>query len=325
MVLVLEQRNEGRSAVSRIVTVLNALHTSGEPLSLSSLVRRTGLPKTTVHRLMQELTAHSLVERHGNRYSLGVAVGRLAGSVREERLRGARHRLLPHLVDLYEQTHRTVSLAILRGPLDALAVGTGPSSAVAGGPRVVFIERIFGHQHRCTPSDLTHVAPAHCTAIGKVLLAGVPLSAPVGEGHSSGSSPSGHPGHSGHSGRAWPTGLKRWTARTITDPAVLESELARIRREGIAYSSGEYVPGVCCVAVPVRDSQGHSIAAISVSGGPAARLDVAAVSADLRRTAHAISLSLRVPASGTPHVRTALRLWTLGLSPTDERCADEFL
>jgi IclR family transcriptional regulator, KDG regulon repressor len=272
MPLVLEQleaksKSSTRSAVSRIVTVLNALHASGEPQPLSSLARRTGLPKTTLHRLMQELSAHSLVERHGNCYTLGVAVGKLAGSAREERLRGARHRLLPHLVDLYERTHRTVSLAVLRDR------------------RVVFVERIFGREHQCTPSDLTQAAPAHCTAVGKVLLTGVPFS--------------GHP---------WPTGLKRWTARTITDPAVLESELARIRAEGIAYSAGEYVPGVCCVAVPVRDGHGHPIAAVAISGGPTARLDTPALSTDIRRTAHAISVSLRVPANGTPHVRTALHL-----------------
>lgn len=263
-----EQRSESgaRSAVSRIVTVLNALHASGEPLSLSRVARSTGLPKTTLHRLMGELTAHSLVERHGNCYTLGVAVGRLAGSAREERLRGARHRLLPHLIDLYERTHRTVSLAVLRDR------------------RVIFVERIFGHGHQCTPSDFTQVAPAHCTAAGKILLAGAPVS--------------GHP---------WPAGLKRWTTSTITDPAALESELVRVRAEGIAYSAGEYVPGVRCVAVPVRDGRGLPIAAVAVSGGPAARLDIQTVSTDIRRTAHAISLSLRVPPSGTTRVRTVLR------------------
>src|SRR6266436_2755652 len=63
--------------------------------------------------------------------------------------------------------------------------------------------------------------------------------------------------------------LERFTARTITDRAVLESELDRFVNVGYAVDNEEYVLGVACVAVPVRNRHGDVIAAIAVQGATA--------------------------------------------------------
>ena len=63
--------------------------------------------------------------------------------------------------------------------------------------------------------------------------------------------------------------LQRFTERTITDRAVLESELDRIVNVGYAVDNEEYVLGVACVAVPVRNRHGDVIAAIAVQGATA--------------------------------------------------------
>src|SRR6266576_2395777 len=91
--------------------------------------------------------------------------------------------------------------------------------------------------------------PPHCCASGKLLLAH--LAAPE---------------------RARLLGLmplERFTERTITDRAVLESELDRIVSVGYAVDNEEYVLGVACVAVPVRNRHGDVIAAIAVQGATA--------------------------------------------------------
>ena len=63
--------------------------------------------------------------------------------------------------------------------------------------------------------------------------------------------------------------LERFTERTITDRAVLESELDRIVSVGYAVDNEEYVLGVACVAVPVRNRHGDVIASLAVQGATA--------------------------------------------------------
>ena len=89
------------------------------------------------------------------------------------------------------------------------------------------------------------LTPLHCTSSGKVLLA--------------------------HAvGRA-PMALRRFTPRTVTDPATLQAELAEVRATGVARVYEEYEAGLNAVAAPVRDRFGAVVAALSVSG-PSYRL-----------------------------------------------------
>jgi IclR family KDG regulon transcriptional repressor len=67
-------------------------------------------------------------------------------------------------------------------------------------------------------------------------------------------------------------GLKRLTPDTITSPDRLREDLAKIRRQGWAFSVGELTPGVAAIAVPLRDSNGDVVAALSI-GGLASRFD----------------------------------------------------
>ena len=63
--------------------------------------------------------------------------------------------------------------------------------------------------------------------------------------------------------------LEQFTHRTITDRHLLESEMERIVSTGYAVDNEEYVLGVSCVAVPVRDSLGEVVAAIAVHAATA--------------------------------------------------------
>ena len=75
--------------------------------------------------------------------------------------------------------------------------------------------------------------------------------------------------------------LKAYTGCTITDPAVMRNELEEIRHNGYAVDNMEHEYGVRCVAVPLFDSTGQVIAAVSVSG-PSPRFDPETILNDAR-------------------------------------------
>jgi acetyl-CoA synthetase len=60
-------------------------------------------------------------------------------------------------------------------------------------------------------------------------------------------------------------GLRRFTPRTITDPAVLRVELETVRRRGYAVECEELFPDFCCIAAPVRDARGRVLAVLGIS------------------------------------------------------------
>jgi IclR family transcriptional regulator, acetate operon repressor len=91
--------------------------------------------------------------------------------------------------------------------------------------------------------------PHHCTAVGKLFLAFGAVVLPPGR-------------------------LPALTSDTVTDPALLERQLERVRADGYAVVVGELEPGLAAVAAPVRAGGGEVLAALSVSG-PDARLSPA--------------------------------------------------
>jgi DNA-binding IclR family transcriptional regulator len=67
--------------------------------------------------------------------------------------------------------------------------------------------------------------------------------------------------------------LYRYTQNTITDPALLDRELEKIRLAGVSTDNQEFLAGVVCVAVPVRGPNGQAAAALAVSA-PFARMSL---------------------------------------------------
>ncbi|MCR1784737.1 IclR family transcriptional regulator [Nocardioides carbamazepini] len=139
------------TVLGKAVALLRAFGTDDRLLPLAELVRRTGLPKGTVHRIAGDLVHHRLLEKTDHGY-------RLAGGLFELGMRAATERTLlevamPFLQDLYERTHETVHLG------------------VRDGTEVVYVAKIGGHRQARSPSRTGGRMPMHCTALGKVLLA----------------------------------------------------------------------------------------------------------------------------------------------------------
>jgi DNA-binding IclR family transcriptional regulator len=145
----------GRSVTSRALAVLDAFSPSSPRLTLSEIAGRAGLPLTTAHRLLGELTAWgALTRRPDGRYEIGRRLwdlGLLAPVQLELRQVAA-----PFLLDVHTATRETVHLAV-REDVSAL-----------------YVERISGRESVPVVSQVGSRLPLHATGVGKVLLAWAP-------------------------------------------------------------------------------------------------------------------------------------------------------
>ncbi|MDG4834306.1 IclR family transcriptional regulator [Solwaraspora sp. WMMD1047] len=220
------------TSVGKALALLNTFSngTSGV-LGVSEIARRAGVAKSTAYRLLCILESHGLVEREGDRWLLGAQLFRLGNLVPVCRPRKLRDRALPHMQDLYEATHATIQLAVPHGH------------------QVLYLEKIYGHNHLDSPSTVGGLMPMYCTAVGKAMLsrADAQTVAEVVAG-----------------------GLTPLTPRTITDPTRLANELATARRTGYAVDRQEARLGLTCVGAPILE-HGVVTGALSLSV-PAGRL-----------------------------------------------------
>lgn len=145
------QTDGDSSTTARIVALLTAFQVGDGALGVSELARRTGLPKTTVHRLAGHLVQHGLLERVGTTVRLGLRlfeIGQLA--TRQRDLVDAAR---PLLADLREATRNTVHLAVLEAT------------------EVVYLDILRGPDAPQLSSRVGGRFPAHATAVGKAVLA----------------------------------------------------------------------------------------------------------------------------------------------------------
>jgi len=217
----------GNHAVLKALDILDLLAQTKAPLPLKEIARRLEQPESSAHRLLASLTAKGYVQQRdpNGPYSLGWKVVLLARALQPE-LRLTQE-LRPCLEDLVRQLKHTVNLGVLNGA------------------RVLYLDCLVPDQSMSlyTPPGLS--VPAHATALGKCLLAHLP----AGEREAA----------------VERLDLAPSTPTTITDRAELLRALEEIRERGYAVDASEFVRGVTCVAVPVKDLSGRAVAAISTT------------------------------------------------------------
>jgi IclR family acetate operon transcriptional repressor len=135
----------------RIVLVLRAFRAEEDAVGAAELARRTGLPKSTVHRIVQSLLDEGLLEKHGSEVRLGLPLFEIGQRV--PRQRALRDAALPYMSDLREATRQTVHLAVLEGS------------------EVVYVEILASAGGPSLPSRVGGRLPAHATGVGKAILA----------------------------------------------------------------------------------------------------------------------------------------------------------
>jgi DNA-binding IclR family transcriptional regulator len=239
--------------LDRAFAILNALAAVPHDASLVELAEMVNLHKSTVHRLVMILEGYRMVERdqQTGRYHLGLRLFEL-GTIAIASF-NIREKARRHLERIVYEVEETVHLCVLD----------------AG--EVLYLDKIEPSRSVRMASQIGRRNPAHCTAVGKAMLACLTEREvdDILRQH----------------------GLPRRTPKTITTPAELKSELKSIRERGYSIDNEEVEEGVRCVGAAVLDHTGRPLAAISVSA-PAFRLPLEktpVVAASVCRAAQALS------------------------------------
>lgn len=212
-------------SVVRALQILDAFTRESPVLTVKDLHTRLGLPKPTVSRLASVLAEDGLLRRTENGYQLGPKTFQLGSLFARQYHVADAGR--PALEAMAQTSMQTCCLGVLSGRDVVYLVVTTPPRAL---------------HHVVEPGTGDY---AHATALGKVILATMTseaLDRTLGRGS-----------------------LPTKTARTISDRASLDKELARVRERGYAVDREETDPGLACVGLPV-ELPGLGAAAISVSG-----------------------------------------------------------
>ncbi|TVT24852.1 IclR family transcriptional regulator [Amycolatopsis acidiphila] len=220
------RNTDARGAVGKALEVLTALSRPGGPHRLADLAKQCELPKPTAHRMLQTMA------------EAGFAVG--AGSGQYD----VGPRLLGLSAAVLSGSHAT---RFTRPVLAELQRRTGHTVhyAVRHDDHAVYVEKVEPEQAYRMNSHVGGEVPLHCTGVGRAMLARLPEAEVAAI-------------------LAGPLAAR--TPRTLTDPAKIRRELAKLDKQGYLVDDEQNEPHVRCVAAPVLDGLGQVAGAISVSG-----------------------------------------------------------
>src|SRR3954454_17714827 len=223
-----DRARSGVQSLGRAFGILEEVARHREGIGLADLSKLVGLHNSTTFHLAKTMVSLGYVRqaRDTKRYRVGRPLFALAASALDE-----------------------IEMVNLATPiLEDLSRESGESGhfAVRKGDSVVVIARTSGAGAFQLTDRVGVVRPAHCTALGKIILASLR-----------------------------PDQLKRFlervdlkpsTKKSITEPSALLREITEIRRSAIAFDDGEYNAEVRCIAVPVYNFTGEVIGALGISG-----------------------------------------------------------
>jgi len=218
----------------RLLQLLELVCSAPEPQTLVEVVRLSGQPKPSVHRMLQQLEAGGLLARGGDgrRYAITPRLMRFAETVlRSSTSTGVRHAVLRQLVADVGETCNLTALS---------------------GAEVIYLDRVetaFPLRLELGPGSRV---PLHCSASGKLFLAHLPK--PQRERLLDGLQ------------------YQRYTAHTLRSREALEGELDQIRRDGHSVDAEEFIDGLVCVAVPVREEPHGPVRCAVALQAPAVRM-----------------------------------------------------
>jgi IclR family transcriptional regulator, KDG regulon repressor len=220
-------------SLQKALRILVHLGQNGPEMGITQIASALSINKTTTHRLLNAMERFQIIEKNpeSERYRLGLKLHELGTRAVESR------------------TLRTEAHAALLGL--AHASRESVSLAVPGSGGIMCLDRVDSRDTVIavrTPVGARF--PAHCTAVGKAVLASLPgkeieiiLAAAV-----------------------TPNGLPRFTPSTLTRISALKENLRLIVQRGYALDNEELERGLSGVAAPIRTNEGHVIGAVGMAG-----------------------------------------------------------
>jgi IclR family acetate operon transcriptional repressor len=244
------------SAILRAVRVLEAIARQDSPPQLSEICREVELPKPTVYRILTTLEHAGLVGREpgSKRYACAERLSALAGQT------------------LLRSPHRAARRAVLEELVEQ--VGETCNLSIPNNNSVLYLDRIEASWPLRISLGAGSKLPLYASACGKIFL--------------------GHLPKRSRERYLRVTPLIRHTPNTVNDPTRLAREFELVRTNGYAVDNEEYLPGICCLAVPVRDADGRVVAAVAVQA-PTSRMTIEQsieFLPQLRQAAEAISQTI---------------------------------
>lgn len=218
---------DGVKSAQRALSILELLSRSERPLTFAEIGTALGYPRSSLFGLLKTLHDRHWLELAGDQHAYRLGVRTLEAGNAYLRSIDLVQLARPRMEHVCHMLDETVQLAVLEGRYN------------------VYLGKVDGTQHLRLASAVGRRLEAHATALGKMLLAGL----------------------TNDELDRLLTGveLERFTPQTITSLPALKNEITRTRDHGYAVDNEEHTRGVRCVAVPIRNHAGRTVAAISVS------------------------------------------------------------
>ncbi|PMR72462.1 IclR family transcriptional regulator [Billgrantia endophytica] len=217
---------EGDTPAQRLLALLEVIAEKDQFFTLQSMVEETGLPKPTLHRMLQQLETSGMLQREADNrhYSKGSRLRRLAENLLlNDTVHGARHAVLGQLVD---------------------EVGESCNITALSGGEVLYLDRVETSAALRFYLHPGSRVPVHCSASGKLFLAQM---SPTQRRRLLETLP-----------------LKAFTNNTLTDIDALETEIETVRQHGYAFDDEEFLSGLICIAVLAPNPRGRSNLGIAI-------------------------------------------------------------
>jgi len=211
---------------ARGLQVIRSFSAQAPQQTLSEVAQRTGLTRAGARRILLTLESLGYVRSQGRQFSLA-----------------------PRILDLGFAYLSSLPLWNLAEPVMERLVEDlkeSCSAAVLDGPDIVYVLRVPTHKIMSINLGIGSRLPAHCTSMGRTLLADM------------------EPAALDALLREYPP--MRRTERTLVDVNALKAELARVREQGWCLVDQELEEGLVSLSAPIRDRSGRAIAAMNISG-----------------------------------------------------------
>ncbi len=212
---------------TKLMSILEVLISSEQNMGIRGIAELSGIPRSSVQRLLSDLQEKSWVaqdpETQSYRIGLKFLIFANTWRLRFELVRQSR----TTLEELSAATDKTVLLLV--------------SEAASG----ICLDKVEPERALKLVADVGKTFPLYAAACGKIILAYAPLS--VQE-------------------KVFSSPFESFTPSTITDPRALRDEIKIIRKKGCALSCNELTAGAAEIAVPLLDGDGNFLAALSIAG-----------------------------------------------------------